>query len=229
MRFSQILHAKVAQEFSRAAVLLFSIAFSLLKFFFFGQIFFYNVNMLPSELFESHISLRVSTRVEFDHTLLYLSKLLAVFVLLQVYNSYSLRADSLMGEFKVWDWHFLILCLSVSPEISFCCCSHTQLDVGYVYDEPGELKTTFVYSHLHLMGLHLVSRCQTSVIFMNGWMKDWLELWFIIAAHCVMRKWLLLNDPDDSSSGAKGYLKVSLFVVGTGDEPPVRQIYNGFD
>lgn len=45
-----------------------------------------------------------------------------------------------------------------------------------------------------------------------------------IAAHCVMRKWLLLNDPDDSSSGAKGYLKVSLFVVGTGDEPPVRLI-----
>lgn len=44
----------------------------------------------------------------------------------------------------------------------------------------------------------------------------------LIAAHCVMRKWLLLNDPDDSSSGARGYLKVSLFVVGTGDEPPVR-------
>uniref|UniRef100_A0A8C4IGT5 C2 domain-containing protein n=1 Tax=Dicentrarchus labrax TaxID=13489 RepID=A0A8C4IGT5_DICLA len=71
---------------------------------------------------------------------------------LQVYNSYSLRADSLMGEFK--------------------------LDVGYVFDEP---------------------------------------------AHCVMRKWLLLNDPDDSSSGAKGYLKVSLFVVGAGDEPPAEK------
>uniref|UniRef100_H2UZL9 Myoferlin n=1 Tax=Takifugu rubripes TaxID=31033 RepID=H2UZL9_TAKRU len=70
----------------------------------------------------------------------------------EVYNSYSLRADSLMGEFK--------------------------LDVGYVYDEP---------------------------------------------AHCVMRKWLLLNDPGDSSSGAKGYLKVSLFVVGTGDEPPAEK------
>uniref|UniRef100_M4APC2 Myoferlin n=1 Tax=Xiphophorus maculatus TaxID=8083 RepID=M4APC2_XIPMA len=41
--------------------------------------------------------------------------------------------------------------------------------------------------------------------------------------HCVMRKWLLLNDPDDSSSGAKGYLKVSLFVVGTGDEPPLEK------
>ncbi|XP_031699126.1 myoferlin-like isoform X3 [Anarrhichthys ocellatus] len=94
---------------------------------FFDEIFFYNVHMLPSDLFDKHFSFRV-------------------------YNSYSLRADSLMGEFK--------------------------LDVSYVYDEP---------------------------------------------AHCVMRKWLLLNDPHDSSSGAKGYLKVSLFVVGAGDEPPVEK------
>ncbi|XP_032358036.1 myoferlin isoform X3 [Etheostoma spectabile] len=94
---------------------------------FFDEIFFYNVHMLPSDLFEKHISFRV-------------------------YNSYSLRADSIMGEFK--------------------------LDVGYVYDEP---------------------------------------------AHCVMRKWLLLNESDESSSGAKGYLKVSLFVVGAGDEPPVEK------
>ncbi|MGH0119718.1 UNVERIFIED_CONTAM: hypothetical protein FKN15_058671 [Acipenser sinensis] len=93
---------------------------------FFDEIFFYNVNMLPSDLFDENISIRV-------------------------YDSYSLRADSLMGEFK--------------------------LDVGYVYDEPG---------------------------------------------HTVMRKWLLLNDPDDSSSGAKGYLKVSMFIVGTGDELPVE-------
>ncbi|XP_026034707.1 myoferlin-like isoform X2 [Astatotilapia calliptera] len=94
---------------------------------FFDEIFFYNVHMLPSDLFDENISFRV-------------------------YNSCSLRADSLMGEFKV--------------------------DVGYVYDEP---------------------------------------------AHCVMRKWILLNDLDDSSSGAKGYLKVSLFVVGTGDDPPVEK------
>ncbi|KAI3365598.1 hypothetical protein L3Q82_010680 [Scortum barcoo] len=94
---------------------------------FFDEMFFYNVHMLPSDLFDNHISFRV-------------------------YNSYSLRADCLMGEFKV--------------------------DVGYVYDEP---------------------------------------------AHCVMRKWLLLNDPDDSSCGAKGYLKVSLFVVGTGDTPPAEK------
>ncbi|CAJ1080777.1 myoferlin-like isoform X3 [Xyrichtys novacula] len=94
---------------------------------FFDEMFFYNAHMLPSDLFDKNISFRI-------------------------YNSYSLRADSLMGEFK--------------------------LDVGYVYDEP---------------------------------------------AHCVLRKWLLLNDPDDSNSGAKGYLKVSLFVVGTGDEPPVEK------
>lgn len=36
-----------------------------------------------------------------------------------------------------------------------------------------------------------------------------------------MRKWLLLNDPEDANSGAKGYMKVSMFVLGTGDEPPV--------
>ncbi|XP_062330307.1 myoferlin-like isoform X4 [Osmerus eperlanus] len=94
---------------------------------YFDEIFFYNINMLPSELFDQQISIRV-------------------------YDSFSLRADSLMGEFK--------------------------LDVGYVYDEP---------------------------------------------AHSVMRKWLLLSDPDDSSSGAKGYLKVSLFIVGTGDEPPAEK------
>ncbi|XP_033080607.1 myoferlin isoform X1 [Trachypithecus francoisi] len=91
---------------------------------FFDELFFYNVNMTPSELMDEIISIRV-------------------------YNSHSLRADCLMGEFKI--------------------------DVGFVYDEPG---------------------------------------------HAVMRKWLLLNDPEDTSSGSKGYMKVSMFVLGTGDEPP---------
>nr|XP_019595132.1 PREDICTED: myoferlin isoform X1 [Rhinolophus sinicus] len=91
---------------------------------FFDELFFYNVHITPSELMDEIISLRV-------------------------YNSHSLRADCLMGEFKI--------------------------DVGFVYDEPG---------------------------------------------HAVMRKWLLLNDPEDASSGAKGYMKVSMFVLGTGDEPP---------
>ncbi|KAM5235934.1 myoferlin isoform 1-T1 [Ctenodactylus gundi] len=91
---------------------------------FFDELFFYNVHMTPSELMDEIISIRV-------------------------YDSHSLRADCLMGEFKI--------------------------DVGFVYDEPG---------------------------------------------HAVMRKWLLLNDPEDTSSGAKGYMKVSMFVLGTGDEPP---------
>lgn len=45
-----------------------------------------------------------------------------------------------------------------------------------------------------------------------------------ISGHAVMRKWLLLSDPEDTNSGAKGYMKVSMFVLGTGDEPPVSGI-----
>uniref|UniRef100_A0A8B9P4B0 Myoferlin n=1 Tax=Apteryx owenii TaxID=8824 RepID=A0A8B9P4B0_APTOW len=44
-----------------------------------------------------------------------------------------------------------------------------------------------------------------------------------ILGHAVMRKWLLLSDPEDTNSGAKGYMKVSMFVLGTGDEPPVKR------
>ncbi|CAL8391045.1 unnamed protein product [Arctogadus glacialis] len=94
---------------------------------YFDEMFFYNVNMLPSELFDENIIFRV-------------------------YDSHSLRADSLMGEFK--------------------------LDVGYVYDEP---------------------------------------------AHSVLRKWLLLSDLEDSSSGPKGYLKVSIILAGNGDEPQTER------
>uniref|UniRef100_A0A663E8H8 Myoferlin n=1 Tax=Aquila chrysaetos chrysaetos TaxID=223781 RepID=A0A663E8H8_AQUCH len=41
-----------------------------------------------------------------------------------------------------------------------------------------------------------------------------------VSGHAVMRKWLLLSDPEDTNSGTKGYMKVSMFVLGTGDEPP---------
>jgi len=40
--------------------------------------------------------------------------------------------------------------------------------------------------------------------------------------HAIMRKWLLLSDPDDTNLGARGYLKVSIIIMGTGDEPPVH-------
>ncbi|KAM9400663.1 dysferlin-like, partial [Salvelinus alpinus] len=71
-------------------------------------------------------------------------------IFITVFNSMSLRTDSVIGEFK--------------------------LDVGTVYNE---------------------------------------------SRHAFLRKWLLLSDPDDLSAGAKGYLKVSLFVLAAGDEAPV--------
>ncbi|XP_028979153.2 myoferlin isoform X2 [Esox lucius] len=89
---------------------------------FFDEIFVFNVNMLPSELLDEYINI-------------------------WVFDSYCLRADSLIGAFK--------------------------FDVGYIYDEP---------------------------------------------AHAIMRKWVLLSDPDDSQV-AKGYLKVTVIIAGTGDEP----------
>ncbi|KAH0615692.1 hypothetical protein JD844_026006 [Phrynosoma platyrhinos] len=41
--------------------------------------------------------------------------------------------------------------------------------------------------------------------------------------HCILRKWLLLSDPEDFSVGARGYLKVSLHVLGPGDEVPMEK------
>lgn len=81
----------------------------------------------------------------------------------------------------------------------------TQLDVGYIYDEPGQcFHVKFSVGKYKLLNfLYLLNNVPCP-------------------GHAVMRKWLLLSDPDDSSSGARGYVKVSMIVVGTGDEPPVR-------
>lgn len=71
--------------------------------------FFYNVNMLPSELLDESISLRVGSQLFFHFkiqvpSLIVLNSLMINLVMFcqQVYDSFSLRADSLMGEFKVW-------------------------------------------------------------------------------------------------------------------------------
>ncbi|XP_051982464.1 dysferlin-like isoform X2 [Xyrauchen texanus] len=39
--------------------------------------------------------------------------------------------------------------------------------------------------------------------------------------HAILRKWLLLADTNDLSAGARGYLKVSMFVLAAGDELPM--------
>ncbi|XP_072409909.1 myoferlin-like [Chiloscyllium punctatum] len=91
----------------------------------FDELFFQNFHKPPSEVFNTLIHL-------------------------QVLNSHSLRADSMIGVFK--------------------------LDVGSVYDLPD---------------------------------------------HAVLRKWLLLYEPDDLQSMAKGYLKVSIIVLTAGDKAPI--------
>lgn len=168
MRYSQRLHAKVAQESSHAAAQLFSIAFSLLKFFFFGQIFFYNVNMLPSELFESHISLRVSTRVEFEVIMRCCIRLTCWLCssscrcIIPIHwgptaSWENSRYESDIGFVSVsftWNKHLPLL-------------SHTAGCWLRLRWARWAENRTFVYLHLHLKGLHLVSRCQTSGIFMN--------------------------------------------------------------
>ncbi|EDO36866.1 predicted protein, partial [Nematostella vectensis] len=40
--------------------------------------------------------------------------------------------------------------------------------------------------------------------------------------HMVNRKWVLLTDPEDKMEGAKGYLKVTVIVLGPGDEAPIN-------
>uniref|UniRef100_A0A3B4E702 C2 domain-containing protein n=1 Tax=Pygocentrus nattereri TaxID=42514 RepID=A0A3B4E702_PYGNA len=92
---------------------------------FFDETFFLNFFETPSDLFDEPI-------------------------FITVFDSKSLRTDSVIGEFK--------------------------MDVGMVYNEH---------------------------------------------RHAILRKWLLLADPDDLSAGARGYLKVSLFVLAAGDEPPM--------
>ncbi|XP_069779523.1 dysferlin isoform X4 [Narcine bancroftii] len=93
----------------------------------FDEIFFFNFYDTPSDLFDEPI-------------------------FIMVYNSHTLRTDSVIGEFK--------------------------LDMGTVYSEP---------------------------------------------KHAFLQKWLLLSDPDDLAAGAKGYLKVNLIVLATGDEAPLEK------
>jgi dysferlin len=43
------------------------------------------------------------------------------------------------------------------------------------------------------------------------------------AKHSINRKWLLLSDEDDRTAGARGYLKVSVNILGPGDKAPSQE------
>ncbi|KAL8566025.1 hypothetical protein ACOMHN_062754 [Nucella lapillus] len=42
--------------------------------------------------------------------------------------------------------------------------------------------------------------------------------------HAFLNKWLLLGDPEDIMAGAKGYLKISVVILGPGDEAPSMKV-----
>ncbi|KAJ1091939.1 hypothetical protein NDU88_005053 [Pleurodeles waltl] len=46
---------------------------------------------------------------------------------------------------------------------------------------------------------------------------------FIPQGHVLLKKWLTLYDPENLSLGVRGYLKVSLYVLGTWDKAPVEE------
>ncbi|NXA15840.1 MYOF protein, partial [Sapayoa aenigma] len=90
------------------------------------------------------------------------------------------------------------------------------------------------FYNVHMTPLELLDETvsirvrRNSTYLKSCWMHMMLSGHFImignvcfLSGHAVMRKWLLLNDPEDTNSGPKGYMKVSMFVLGTGDEPPV--------
>ncbi|NXJ74116.1 MYOF protein, partial [Trogon melanurus] len=86
------------------------------------------------------------------------------------------------------------------------------------------------FYNVHMTPLELLDETVSIRVRKNGacskgcWMHIALSGHFTMMfrnSHAVMRKWLLLSDPEDTNSGAKGYMKVSMFVLGTGDEPPV--------
>ncbi|XP_076439100.1 myoferlin-like [Babylonia areolata] len=47
--------------------------------------------------------------------------------------------------------------------------------------------------------------------------------------HALLNKWLLLADPEDAMAGAKGYLKISIVVLGPGDEAPSMKVTDQMD
>lgn len=83
--------------------------------------------------------------------------------------------------------------------------SSIELDVGYIYNEPGQSYQRNAFQEVSFL---FQQQCEHILLLFPG--------------HSIMRKWLLLSDLDESTTGARGYMRVSIIVVGTGDDPPVQ-------
>ncbi|NWQ72155.1 DYSF protein, partial [Neopipo cinnamomea] len=84
-----------------------------------------------------------------------------------------------------------------------------------VFESPSELFDTPVFITV------VDSRSFRTDSVIGEFRVRWVSISFPPPEHAFLRKWLLLSDPEDLSAGAKGYLKVSVFVLGPGDEAPV--------
>ena len=47
---------------------------------------------------------------------------------------------------------------------------------------------------------------------------SWTNLLLFSTDHQFVHKWVLLTDPEDKESGAKGYVKISISILGPGDK-----------
>ncbi|CAH8578664.1 unnamed protein product [Schistosoma haematobium] len=59
---------------------------------------------------------------------------------------------------------------------------------------------------------------------MIGSFKFDLSIVYECDRHAMLNKWLLLCNPEDPMSGAKGYLKISVVILGPGDEAPIMKV-----
>ncbi|KAM8972365.1 fer-1-like protein 5 [Pelodytes ibericus] len=111
------------------------------------------------------------------------SKVFEESVYIKVMNARAVRADSLIGVFKI--------------------------DIGNIYDAPARIQ-----------------KFKDKVHFMNK-NSRWLNYPPYSAqypqGHVILRKWLSLYDPDNLSTGVRGYLKVSLYALGAGSSVPVEE------
>jgi len=58
--------------------------------------------------------------------------------------------------------------------------------------------------------------------FLGCFTVDVAYIYQMNADHELYRKWVVLSDTSDATEGVKGYLRVTINVLGPGDRPPVH-------